>query len=277
MEIEIGEQRALVLEAQLNLELAQERAWSKKGSAFGTFGRMSSLLKRTRDEEYELIYTEQRYEPIWHVVCKAHVIYDREREFQLSVKEDEVKAVTISSTDYDLVDGKITIPGVEHCAEEARSEVYVDGVSGQHEEDLVEHIKFPAAAIPFDELNTFVPDKAVVLSSSLSASAVVRQVLAGMSKQIRANAILDEGLEVQVIDLYYRPVYAFTFRWTTRGRDGVIECDGLSGDISTGGKTYEGYTSEPLDPVALFDLKSGDLDELVPGGHVFIAPSSGAE
>jgi len=277
VETKIGEQRALELEAQISLELAEERAWSRKEAAFGAIARVTSLFQRSRKEDFDLIYSELRYEPFWHVACKAHVAYERQTQYQVSVKGPEVKEVTIEGLDYPLEGGRLTTPTVEHCAEEARSEVYFDGVSGQQEPSLERYLKFPAAAIPDAELNTFAPEGAIVLGTSVSASAVVRQVLAGMSKQIQAGEVLDEGIEVQAVDLYYRPVYAFGIRWASKGRDGVIEVDGLTTEVSAGGKTYEGYTAEPLDPAALFDVRSDEVAQIIPGGRVFIAPALGPE
>lgn len=277
METEIGEQRALELEAQLSMELAEERAWSRKESAFGALARVTSLFQRPREEDFELVYSELRYEPIWHVACKAHVIYDRQQEYQVPVKGPEVKGVTIEGIDYDLEGGRLRIPAVENCAEEVHSEVYFDGVSGQQMPALARYLKFPAAAIPDAELNSFAPEGAIVLGTSVTASAIVRQVLAGMSKQIQASEVLDEGIEVQAIDLYFRPIYAFLFRWVTKGRTGIVECDALTTEVSAGGNTYEGYTSEPLDPAALFDVRSDEVAQIIPGGRVFIAPSLGPE
>ena len=51
-----------------------------------------------------------------------------------------------------------------------------------------------------------------------------------------------------------------------------MECDALTTEVSMGGKTYEGYASEPLDPAALFDVTADDVAEIIPGGRVFIAP-----
>ncbi len=51
-----------------------------------------------------------------------------------------------------------------------------------------------------------------------------------------------------------------------------MECDALTTDVSMGGKTYECYVSEPLDPAALFDVTADDVAEIIPGGRVFIAP-----
>jgi hypothetical protein len=93
-----------------------------------------------------------------------------------------------------------------------------------------------------------------------------------MSKQIDASLVVEEGIEIQAVDLYLRPVYAFVVRWATKGRTGIIECDALTTEVSMGGKTYEGYVSEPLDPAALFDVTADDVAEIIPGGRVFIAP-----
>ena len=273
MEIWLAEQRALVFDAQISMDLARERAWSRKLSAFGALGRVGALFQRPRDEDFELVYEGLRYEPMWHVACRAHVVYDRDTQYQLPVGGPEVKGVLIAGTDYELMGGRLSIPGIEHCAEEAHAEAYLDGVSGQQAPKLGRYLKFPAWPIPNEEVSSFAPPEAIVLGTSVAASAAVRQVLASMSKQIQANLIVEEGIEIQALDLYLRPMYAFAVRWTSKGRTGIIECDALTTDISPGGKTYEGYTSEPLDPAILFDVSADQVAEVIPGGRVFIAPA----
>jgi len=273
MDIWLAEQRALVFDTQISMDLARERAWAKKLGAFGAMGRVGALFQRPHDEDFELTYEELRYEPMWHVACTDRVVYDRETQYQLQVGGPEVKRVSIGDNEYELMGGRLSIPGVEHCTEEAHAEAYLDGVSGQQAPKLGPYLKFPAWPVPDEDLSSFAPPEAIVLGTSLTASAVVRQVLAGMSKQIQASLVLEEGIEIQAIDLYLRPVYAFTVRWTAKGRTGVIECDALTTDISAGGKTHEGYTSEPLDPAILFDISADQVAEVIPGGRVFIAPA----
>jgi len=274
MDVYLGEQRALLLDAQITMDLARERVWDKRMSAFGALGRVTSLFQRSSEKDFELAYEELRYEPFWHVACGAHVVYEREAQYQLPVGGPEVKGVTIGDLDYELVGGKLSIVGIEHCAEEAHAEVFVDGVSGQQAPKFSGYTKFPAWPISDDDLNAFAQPGAIVLGTSVSASAVVRQVLAGMSRQIQASAVLEEGLEIQAIDLYFRPVYAFAVRWLAKGRTGVIQCDALTTEVSAGGKTYEGYETESLDPFTLFDITVDDVAEIVPGGRVFIAPAT---
>lgn len=272
MDIWLAEQRALVLDAQISLDLARERAWDRKLSAFGPLGRVGALFQRPRDEDFELAYEELRYEPMWHVACTAHVVYDRDAQYQLPVGGPEVKGVSIGGSDYELIGGRLSILAVEHCREEARAEMYLDGVSGQQAPKLARYLKFPAWPIPSEELSSFAPPEAIVLRPSVTASAVLSQVLASMSKQIDASLVVEEGIEIQAVDLYLRPVYAFVVRWTAKGRTGIMECDALTTEVSMGGKTYEGYVSEPLDPAALFDVTADDVAEIIPGGRVFIAP-----
>ena len=54
---------------------------------------------------------------------------------------------------------------------------------------------------------------------------LVRDVLASSIERIVADRVLEEKLSIHHIDLYYRPVYAFRYRW--QGKEAVVEFDGV--------------------------------------------------
>ena len=100
------------------------------------------------------------------------------------------------------------------------------------------------------------------------ASFVVRQVLGGMLKPIQADALLEERVEVEKIDLYYRPIYAFEYLWQSKDRKAVGEFDGLTGELHTGGKTIRQQISSVLTKELLFDVGIDAVDLLIPGGGI---------
>ena len=77
MEIKVANQRILVLKSEITAEDAEKRAWEKKTTAFDAFSKVASFLSRPKDDDFELTYKEHRYQPFWHVVAKAHYVYDR--------------------------------------------------------------------------------------------------------------------------------------------------------------------------------------------------------
>lgn len=74
MEIALAEGRMLRLVEALSPDEALTRVEKEKVAAFGT---VSRLFLRPKPEDIVLTYQELRYEPLWHIRCWAHYIYDR--------------------------------------------------------------------------------------------------------------------------------------------------------------------------------------------------------
>ena len=270
MQVSLADERAFLLQEQLSLDQAEGRAWGKKSSAFGRVAQMTSLFMRPKDEDFELLYKEHRYQPFWHVVCSALYVYERRQQYTLTTSGPEVKSVTIEGVDH-LVEGdKIALTGLEHCREELRKEVFVDGFTNQPDPTLAEYLSFPSTEVAEEDLDEFAPENAVVVPPQGKASAVVRDVLIGMIKSVQADRIIEDSIEVETVNLYYRPVYAFQYRWISKEKEAILEYDGITGKLQTDGKTFRQYMGKILDPEFLFDIGIDTIDLLVPGGGLAI-------
>jgi len=270
MEISIVDERALVLQEQLTLEQAEGRAWSQKLDAFGSMQKMTSLFRRPKDDDFTLTYKEHRLQPFWHIECQAHYVYERQREYPLAMSGSEVEAVTIADQRYEVKDGRIVLTGLEHCREEPRREVFIDGYSGEQEEGLGQYRQFPANEIPVDQIDTLTQANVIVVPPQSKATALVRDVLLTILKSIKADKIIEDSVEIERVDLYYRPVYAFQYRWLSKEKEAVLEIDGLTGNVHGDGKTFQQYMGKVLDGDFLFDVGVDTIDLLVPGGGIAI-------
>ena len=85
MNVELAEERILVLPEQLSEEQAETRAWVKRLDAFGTMAKMSGLLARPKDQEFELVYKERRLQPFWRLEATAVSAYERSRDYVIKV------------------------------------------------------------------------------------------------------------------------------------------------------------------------------------------------
>ncbi|MEJ2750384.1 MAG: hypothetical protein P8183_21125 [Anaerolineae bacterium] len=227
MEISLADERALLLKEQLSMDQAEGRAWSQKLDAFGRMAKVTGFLQRPKDDDFELVYKEERCQPFWHIVCSARYVYERQREFPLSLSGPEVKRVTLDEQDYDVVNGRITLLGTEHCLEEPRQELFIDGNSGETVPALADYLQHPANEVPVGYLDDLSNQGIIVVPPQGRATAVVRDVLLGILKSVRADRILEDSINVERIDLYYRPVYAFQYRWKSKEREAVLEFDGV--------------------------------------------------
>ena len=270
MQVNLVEERAMILREQLSMDQAEGRAWSNKMSAFGRLERVTSLFSRPKDEEFDLLYKEKRYQPFWHIICSSRYVYERRRPYPLKVSGPEVEAVTIEGMRYDATSGAIALSGLEHCREEVRNEVMVDGLTNAPNPELSAYLGYPKTEIAEDDLDDFQPEDAIVVPPQARATAVVRDILIGMIKSVQADRIIEDRIDVERVDLYYRPVYAFQYRWASKEKEAIVEYDGMTGKMQTGGKTFQQYAGQILDPEFLFDISLEAVDLLVPGGGLAI-------
>jgi hypothetical protein len=124
--------------------------------------------------------------------------------------------------------------------------------------------------VPPEHLEELGKQGAIVLPVQARASAVVRNVLLDVLKNIKADTILEDAVEITNVDLYYHPVYAFQYRWHSKEKDAIVEYDAVTGELRTEGKTFQQYMGKLLDPEFLFDIGADTIDLLVPGGGLAI-------
>src|SRR3569833_4212586 len=143
MNVEIAEERILVLADKYTMEHAEGRAWSMRVEAFGTMAKMAGLLAKPKDEEFECVYRERRLQPFWRLATTAVFAYERRREYQVTVPP-EVRSVVVDGQERPVVDRKFALSGVESCREELRRELFNDGLSGQQDPQLAVYMDHAA-------------------------------------------------------------------------------------------------------------------------------------
>jgi hypothetical protein len=267
MEIAVADERAYWIKETLTLEQAQGRTWAKKAEAFGT---IAKFLHRPKDTEIELTYSEKRYEPFWHIVCHARYVYDRDRKYTITVEGTEVKALSIHGERYEIQEKPkphIALPATEHCLEEYSREVFVDAISGD-KQDWAGYLKYDSTLI--EDIDNFALEGAIMVPPEVRASFVVRETLGDLMKVVQADTVHEELVEVETVDLYYRPIYAFEYLWQPKDKRAVIEFDGLTGEIRTGGKAIRQQVGKVLTKELLFDIGIDTVDLFVPGGGIAI-------
>ena len=269
MEIHIADQRILLFSDEISPNDAQKIAWDKKITAFDTVSKVTSFLSPAKDEDFQLLYQEHRYQPFWHVVAKSKYVYDRTTDYQVPVTGSEVKSVTVQQKDFETTNGHIHLHVMEHCTQEEKEEVIVDGVSGKNTPELSQYLSLSPKEIK-GKLEKFVPPKSILVPPQARVSAIMRQTLSKMIMGIQADKILEENVEVTCIDLYYHPVYAFQYRWTTKNKEAIIEVDGLTGEIKSGARVFSEYLGRVLDQDFLFDLGADAAGIFIPGGSIAV-------
>lgn len=268
MDVTIAEQKAYVLNDQLNDQGAREKALEKKVEAFGT---VAKFLQRPKTEEIQLTDSEKRYEPFWYVAAKATYVYERTQKYRLPIADGTVKSVTINGQEYTPVKERdaqaLVLTDVEHCEDVFERQIYLDGVTGE-KKDMSPYLKFAATEIT--DLSTFAPEHATVVAPQVRIAQVVRELMQSMMKAVQADQIHQEKVEISAVALYFRPIYAFEYHWTTKGKKHVVEFDGLTGVMRTEGKALHTSIKKMIDNELLFDLSSEAINLVVPGGAIAV-------
>lgn len=262
MNVELAEERVLVLPDPSSLEEAERHAWVKRMDAFGTLARMSGLLNRPKDDEFELIYRERRLQPFWRL--RAHATYSYERTKTYAVKvASEVQTVAIAGETKTISRGEFLISGLETCREDSSKDFLYDGLAGAPDTDLGVYLKNEGRVVSADELNDIAKDGTIVVPPQAKSSTIVREVIGSMLSKIEADKVFEETVRVERTDLYYRPVYAF--RYKRQGKEAVVEYDPIAGVARPGGATFETYLGKILEPKFLFDVTVETANIFFPG------------
>ena len=195
MEVAIAEERILVFADRVGAEVAEAKAWAKRVEAFGTLARMSGLLNRPRDEEFEIVYREKRLQPFWRIASHATSKYERSRTYAINLAP-EVKRVVIDGEDRAIDGHKTTVTGHESCEEESRRQVLVDGLTGAETLSLAACFDFDAAIADVAQLAALAAQHTVVVPPQVRASGLVRDAVAkALGKIMEPKFLLDIGAE----------------------------------------------------------------------------------
>ena len=269
MEISLAEEHAYYFIPQISLEDARERVEKKKTSLVaGMFG---TLISRPNPAEIQIVSTENRLEPYWMVTATSHTAYDRQQVYTVPVKGEDVQEVTILGQRLRLNTAKspsFTLNAIEHCVEEHQVTRFFDGLTGQ-KYDLNRFQRFSKTEIR--DLENFVLDGVLVVPAQMKASAIIRQVMSDVIKPVsQAQIIHQERVDIETLELNFRPVYAFEYEWASKGKRVVVEFDALLGDTRTGGKKWSDEIKGILSRDLFFDVTADAVGMLVPGGGIAV-------
>jgi hypothetical protein len=275
MDVEIAEERIVALTDRFTLDHAEGRAWSRRADAFGTVAKLGGLLNRSTSEDYECVYRERRLQPFWRLHATAVAEYERARTYAVPVSPS-VHSVQILGEAVRVEQGQLRLSGLETCREESSREHLFDGLTRAESPTLAGYLKFPSEVMDAATLVTLAQSGTVVVPPESKASLLVREVVSAAIGKIDADRVLEERVTVDVVDLVYRPVYAFRYRHA--GKEAVIEFDGLTGEIRPDGSTFEQYLGKVLEPRFLLDVGVEAVNIFLPGTQLIrIAVEHGAK
>jgi hypothetical protein len=269
MDIHLGTERIFVLRERSGSDQLRQQAMDQRTHAFGSG--LGSVFQRPKAEDVELVASQLRLEPFWHVSGRAQYVYERRREYPVVASGPEVQEITIEGKTYPVSAGPGTrtfkMAALEHCREELAHVLDVDARSGARVADAAVIL-----AGPRDEISdpaTLGADETIVVAPEQRASYVVRQLLGEMLKPVQADRILEESLTLETIDLCYRPIRAYEFHWRPKDKRGVVEIDAATGIYRQGGSLLP-QLGRVITRDALFDIGADTIGLLIPGGSIAV-------
>jgi hypothetical protein len=269
MDIYLAPERAFHLTPQVSLEVARDRLEQKKTSLVA--GTVGVLITRPKPEEIKLISVESRLEAFWMITVSVRTAYDRNRTYTIAVSGPEVQQVTALGQDMSVTStpkggANFMLNAVEHCVEENHQSYTFDGAGTRV--DLSKYQSFAKTEIT--DLEKFAPADVLVVPPQAHATTVVRAVLADAIKPVQAQVIHEERVNVEALELYFRPVYALEYDWATKGKRVVLELDALTGEARSGGKKLSDQIKNMVTRDLIFDVTADAVGMIVPGGSIAV-------
>ena len=271
MEIFLAAEHAYHLVPQLSLEVARDRIEQKKVNL--VVGTVGAIFSRPKPEEIQLAAVENRLEPFWLVAAFSRTVYDRARSYTVTTGGPEVTGVNILGQEVVLAPQAkgaptFTLVGTEHCVNELRVQQTFDGMSGA-KTDLLKYAQSSKTEIA--DVNTFAPPGVLVVPPQVRATAVVRQVTAEVVQPVQnAQVVSEERVDIETIDLNFRPVYAFEYEWAGKNKRMVIEMDAVTGEMRSGGKKWSDQIKGVVTRDFLFDVTADAVGMIIPGGSIAV-------
>lgn len=201
----------------------------------------------------------------------VHTVFERNQTYTVPVSGKEVDHVSALGQDQPVNfnnkgGANFSLIGVEHCVEDSRDCFTFDG-SGK-KTDMSKYTSFTKTEIP--DHGQFAPAGVLVVPPDAHASTVVRAVLADVIKPVQAQVIQEEKVTVEALDINFRPVYALEYEWVTKGKRVVLEFDGLTGEVHTGGKKLSDHIKGVITSDLIFEVTADAVGLLVPGGSIAV-------
>ena len=266
MDIQLADQHIYRLDDRLTPEEIRQRAMDRRIGAFGSG--LENLFSRPKADDIELVDSQRRLEPFWHVGCSALYVYDRSHDYTVAASGAQVREVTVHGETHPIgPGGSFVIPTVEHSREEYRQALFLDGVTGAAVADAPTLLG--GARHEVTDLAALAAESDIVVPPEQRASFVVRQLLTGMLKPLQADTVHEESITFEQIDLYYRPWWAFEFHWKVKDKKGVVELDAVTGQLRNS-QALMSRVTKMVSRDSLFDIGADTVGLLVPGGSIAV-------
>lgn len=269
--IQFGENAAkiFVFDQVYPLSAATEQAKQKRLNAFGLTAKLNPF-KRPKEDTVLLTKHELRYEPFWHVAARREVDFTREITYPVDVGNVHAQVVMINGEQFPITThGKkrsINVSAVEVCHRKIDYVDFLDGLGRDIKRATLENY-----VSNYRSQEQLVLDLPEAVELKLRAPTLRQRIDQTLSTEvINAHEVQQDLRTLEKSYIYYRPVFAFEFAWTTEDKLGVIEVDGLTGEVVENGQWFKDKIGAIATREMLFEAGAELAGALVPGGGLAV-------
>lgn len=268
-----------VFDTVYGLNAAIEQANKKKLSAFGMVAKFN-LLNKPKDETVHSGRHELRYEPFWYIDSARKIDYTLSLERKFDIDDEFATIISIDDKEYAILsESKKHFVSDEkrfcnlnvkyNCHRDIAYKTYIDALNRNIKQDFFEKI-FKNSNYTYKEVNNLT-DIENIVAPKFSASSVLEEMKNVLLREkIISHEILSDEVLVEKLYLFYRPVYAFEFIWSHENRVGIIEIDGLNGEVSEKGEWFKDKINKVVTRDMMFEVSSEVANGIVPGSGIVV-------
>lgn len=261
--------RIFLFEEVYPFRAAQEQAEKKKLGAFGVLAKWNPL-NRPKEDTVKLSRQELRLEPFWHVVAQRSVDYTCQLTYPVTVHNRYALSLQIDGRTYEVArqadKGRIELPAIERCHRKIHFTGYMDGLRREAKPAVFENYINKYKFSEHEHL-----ERPEIVTPLLPLAAAMQTANAKLNGEaVNAQEIVEDKVYFERAQLYLRPVFAFEFVWSSADKRGVIEVDGLTGEVVENGQWFRDKLDQVMTRETLFDLGAEVAGSLVPGGGVAV-------
>ena len=271
--------KVYIFEPVYDISAATEQANKKKLDAFGMMAKFN-ILNKPKDEAVHAARSELRYEPFWFIDSNRKVDYKLLLERKLDVDDEYATSILIDGKNYEIFedskksfvsnDKRYSTLNVQYnCNREIKYKTYIDGLGRNIKSENYEKL-FKNSNYKFKEVEDLTNIDNIINPTFSFSSAIEEMKNSLLREKIISHEILTDDAIVDKIYLYFRPVYAFEFIWSNENKVGIIEIDGLNGEISEKGVWLKDRVSKVMTRDMFFDIGGEIANGMVPGGGVVV-------
>ena len=271
--------KVYIFEPVYDISAATEQANKKKLDAFGMMAKFN-ILNKPKDEAVHAARSELRYEPFWFIDSNRRVDYKLLLERKLEVDDEYANSILIDGKTYEIFedskksfvsnDKRYSTLNVQYnCNREIKYKTYIDGLGRNIKSENYEKL-FKNSNYKFKEVEDLTNIDNIINPTFSFSSAIEEMKNSLLREKIISHEILTDDAIVDKIYLYFRPVYAFEFIWSNENKVGIIEIDGLNGEISEKGVWLKERVSKVMTRDMFFDIGGEIANGMVPGSGVVV-------